>query len=87
MARKKNEPMQTHREAVMKMAGPQFLGAVDKLASQMESENESVSQRAAKELIDLFADAVMKEDDREIVVRIEGMPEIGMPDGPEEAGM
>ena len=85
MAGKKKASMQTHREAVMKMAGPQFRGAVDKLASQMESENESVSQRAAKELIDLFADAVMKEDDREIVVRIEGMPEIGMPDGPEEA--
>jgi len=85
MARKKNEPMQTHREAVLKMAGPQFRGAVDKLASQMESENESVSQRAAKELIDLFADAVMKEEEREIVVRIEGMPELGMPDGPEGA--
>lgn len=85
MARKKNEPMDKHREAVMKMAGPQFRGAVDKLASQMESENESVSQRAAKELIDLFADAVMKEEDREIVVRIEGMPELGMPDGPEGA--
>ena len=87
MAGKKKASMQTHREAVMKMAGPQFRGAVDKLASQMESENESVSQRAAKELIDLFADAVMKEDDHEIVVRIEGMPEIGMPDGPEEAGV
>ena len=85
MARKKNEPMQTHREAVLKMAGPQFRGAVDKLASQMESENESVSQRAAKELIDLFADAVMKEEEREIVVRIEGMPELGMPDEPEGA--
>ena len=40
---------------------------------------------AAKELIDLFADAVMKEDEREIVVRVEGMPEIGMPEGPEGA--
>ena len=82
MAGKKKEPMQTHREAVLKMAGPQFRGAVDKLARQMDSENESVSQRAAKELIDLFADAVMKEDDHEIVVRIEGMPPIGMPEEP-----
>lgn len=85
MGRKRVEPMQNHREAVMKMAGPQFRGAVDKLARQMESENESVSQRAAKELIDLFADAVMKEDEREIVVRVEGMPEIGMPDETGEA--
>ena len=80
MGRKKAEPMQTHRDAVLKMAGPQFRGAVDTLARQMESENESVSQR-----IDLFADAVMKEDEREIVVRVEGMPEIGMPDEAGEA--
>ena len=76
--------MATHREAVLKMAGPNFRGAVDRLVQQMNSENESVSQRAAKELIDLFADAVMNEADREIVVRIEGMPELGMPDPPEE---
>lgn len=81
----KKPTMDTHREAVLKMAGPNFRGAVDKLVRQMESENESVSQRAAKELIDLFADAVMKDSDREIVVRIEGMPELGMPEPPREA--
>ena len=85
--KKPTDPLKKHREDVMKSAGKNFQTAVGKLVDQMESESESVSQRAAKELIDLFADAVLKSDDREVVVRIEGMPEIGMPDGPEEAGM
>ena len=66
-------------------AGPGLVSAVDKLVDQVASENDSVAQRAAKELIDLFADAVMNESDREIVVRIEGMPELGMPEPPREA--
>ena len=74
-----------HRQAVMKKAGPGFVSAVDKLVVVVASENDSVAQRAAKELIDLFVDTVMKEDEREIVVRVEGMPEMGMPDAPEEA--
>ena len=81
---KKKPVSQKHRETVLKKAGPSFVSAVDKLVDQVGSENDSVAQRAAKELIDLFADAVMKEDEREIVVRVEGMPELGMPDAPEE---
>ena len=85
MEKKKQSASRKHREAVLKKAGPSFVSAVDKLVDQVASENDSVAQRAAKELIDLFADAVMKEDDREIVVRVEGMPELGMPDAPEGA--
>lgn len=81
----KAAPYEKHREAVMKKAGPSLVSAVDKLVDQVTSENDSVAQRAAKELIDLFADAVMKADETEIVVRVEGMPELGMPDAPEEA--
>ena len=86
MEKKKPVPKK-HREAVLKKAGPSFVSAVDKLVDQVGSENDAVAQRAAKELIDLFADAVMKEDEREIVVRVEGMPEIGMPEAAEEAKM
>lgn len=85
MEKKKKSAQQKHREAVLKKAGPSFVSAVDRLVDQVASENDSVAQRAAKELIDLFADAVMKEEDREVVVRVEGMPELGMPDAPEEA--
>ena len=66
-------------------AGPSVVSAVNRLAIQVDSENDAVAQRAAKELIDLFARDVMQEEEREIVIRIEGMPEIGMPDAPGEA--
>lgn len=85
MAKKKSAPYERHRKAVMEKAGPGLVSAVDKLVDQVASENDSVAQRAAKELIDLFVDTVMKEDETEIVVRVEGAPEIGMPDPPEEA--
>lgn len=85
MARKKTDPNEKHRSAIIQKAGPGLVSAVDRLMDQVSSENDSVSQRAAKELIDLFADTVMKEEEREIVVRIEGMPKLGMPDAPEEA--
>ena len=85
MEKRKKSAARSHREAVLKKAGPSFVSAVDRLVDQVASENDAVAQRAAKELIDLFADAVMKEDEREIVVRVEGMPEMGMPEAPEEA--
>lgn len=85
--KKPTDPLKKHREDVMKSAGKNFQTAVGKLVDQMESESESVSQRAAKELIDLFADAVLKSDDREVVVRIEGMPAIGMPEEPTQHGI
>ena len=85
MEKKKKPAARKHREAVLKKAGPSFVSAVDKLVDLVASENDSVAQRAAKELINLFADAVMKEDESEIVVRVEGMPELGMPDAPEGA--
>ncbi len=79
-------PRKTHREKVLEKAGPSMLTAVEKLISQINSDNESVSQRAAKELIDLFSDTVMSEEEREIVVRVVDAPETGMPDAPGEAG-
>ncbi len=78
-------PRKTHREKVLQKAGPSMVTAVDTLIKQISSDNESVSQRAAKELIDLFSDTVMREENREIVVRIVDAPSIGMPSAPGEA--
>jgi len=83
--KKKTASQKKHREAVLAKAGPSVVSAVNRLAIQVDSENDAVAQRAAKELIDLFARDVMQEEEREIVIRIEGMPEIGMPDAPGEA--
>ena len=55
------------------------------MSDQVDADNEAVAQRAAKDVIDRFGDVIMQERDREIVVRVIGAPEIGMPDEAEEA--
>lgn len=78
------EGCQTHRDIILEKAGPGFAAAVDTLLRQLEDENATVSHRAAKELVDLFADYVMNGEEREITVRVVGMPPPGMPSPPRE---
>ena len=75
-----------YREAILRTALVSYARAVKKLSDQVDADNDAVAQRAAKDLIDRFGDVIMQERDREIVVRVVGAPEIGMPDEPEEAG-
>ncbi len=75
---------EAYREAILRTALVSYARAIRKLSDQVDAENEAVAQRAAKDLIDRFGDVIMQEQDREIVVRVVGAPEIGMPDPPEE---
>ena len=82
----KNEEIRgAYREAILRTALVSYARAVRKLSDQVDADNEAVAQRAAKDLIDRFGDVIMQERDREIVVRVVGAPEIGMPEEPEEA--
>jgi len=72
-----------YREAILRTAITACAKAVHRLEEQVSGPDESVAQRAAKEMLDRFGDAVLKEDDREIVVRIVNMPELGMPEAAE----
>lgn len=82
----KNEDIRSaYREAILRTALVSYARAIRKLSDQVDADNEAVAQRAAKDLIDRFGDVIMQERDREIVVRVVGAPEIGMPDAPEEA--
>lgn len=76
---------EAYREAILRTALVSYARAVRKLSDQVEADNEAVAQRAAKDLIDRFGDVIMQERDREVVVRVEGAPEMGMPEEPEEA--
>ena len=76
---------EAYREAILRTALVSYARAIRKLSDQVDADNEAVAQRAAKDLIDRFGDVIMQERDREIVVRVVGAPEIGMPDEPEEA--
>ena len=75
---------EAYREAILRTALVSYARAIRKLSDQVDADNEAVAQRAAKDLIDRFGDVIMQERDREIVVRVVGAPEIGMPDPPEE---
>lgn len=76
---------EAYREAILRTALVSYARAVRKLSDQVEADNEAVAQRAAKDLIDRFGDVIMQERDREVVVRVVGAPEVGMPEEPEEA--
>lgn len=73
-----------YREAILRTALVSYARAIKKLSDQVDADNEAVAQRAAKDLIDRFGDVIMQERDREVVVRVIGAPEIGMPEKPQE---
>lgn len=75
---------EAYREAILRTALVSYARAIRKLSDQVDADNEAVAQRAAKDLIDRFGDVIMQEQNREIVVRVVGAPEMGMPDPPEE---
>ena len=72
-----------YREAILRTAITGCAKAVHLLEQQVNGEDGSLAQRAAKEMLDRFGDAVLKEDHREIVVRVVNMPPIGMPEAVE----
>ena len=76
---------EAYREAILRTALVSYARAIRKLSDQVDADNEAVAQRAAKDLIDRFGDVIMQERDREVIVRVVGAPEIGMPEEPEEA--
>ncbi len=80
---KEESAREAYREAILRTALVTYGRALRRLGDQVEAENDTVAQRAAKDVIDRFGDALMKENDREIVVRVVGAPEIGMPEEPE----
>lgn len=75
---------EAYREAILRTALVSYARAVRKLSDQVEADNEAVAQRAAKDLIDRFGDVIMQERDREVVVRVVGAPEMGMPEETDE---
>ena len=75
---------EAYREAILRTALVSYARAIRKLSDQVDADNEAVAQRAAKDLIDRFGDVIMREREREIMVRVVGAPEIGMPEEAEE---
>lgn len=71
--------MALYQEGVLRTKVMSYARAVQSVQRMMGDENPSVAQRAVHEALDQFEDAASQLGGRELVVRVEGGPEIGMP--------
>lgn len=71
--------VECYRAIVNEQVFPAYGRAVNKIAEQINNENPWVAQGAAREVLNRFSAAVMGDENKEVVVRIEGMPELGAP--------
>ena len=78
------EVMEQYRKCVLRREVIGYAKAVERITGQMDDENPTVSLRAAKEALDRFGESAMQLGGREVVVRVEGMPTIGMPGAEDE---
>lgn len=65
---------------VRENAQPKFSHAMNKLFSQVDSRNEWVANKASNDVVNKFWPVFMGQEEQQITVRIEGMPELGVPD-------
>ena len=60
---------------------PSYGRALARIDQQIDDSNPWIAQGAAREVLQRYGPAIMGEDDQTVTVKIEGMPEIGTPDG------
>jgi len=73
-----------YRELVKREAIPRYSRAMSVFDRQLEDENPWVAQGAAREIVNQVKPMVLGEGAQEIVVRVEGAPELGEPDDEED---
>ena len=78
--KKLNGFQECFRAEVRNMGMPIISKAIQRLVRQLDSENEWIVNKAANDLISKYMPHVMGEDSNEVVIRVEGMPEIGIPE-------
>lgn len=77
--------MEWYQEGVLRTKVMSYARAVQSVQRMMGDENPSVAQRAVHEALDQFEDAASQLGGRQVVVRVEGGPVIGMPGQEEDA--
>lgn len=70
-----------YRAIVREIAMPSYGRALARIDKQIDDANPWIAQGAAREVLQRYGPAIMGEDDQTVAVKIEGMPEIGTPDG------
>ena len=69
-----------YRALVKELVMDNFGQAVKKLGLQIDDPNGWLANKAINDYLTRFGPQIMGEDNKEIVVRVEGMPELGTPD-------
>ena len=82
VARWFNEPevQEEYRQRVRGAAFGIYSKAVQVLMEQLDHGNPWVRQGAARELMNRFSDQATGIDSREVLIRVEGAPDIGLPE-------
>ena len=71
--------MEQYRRRILQSQIVNYARAVERIGAMLEDENPTVVQRAAHEALEQFEDAAMRMSGQEMTIKVEGMPEIGMP--------
>lgn len=69
-----------YKETIRAIAMPSYGKALRKMNEQVDHENPFVAQNAARDILTRYNSALFGEDKSDLVIRIEGMPDLGTPD-------
>lgn len=76
----KPEFLEAYRKLEQGMMMPRYSKAMKVFDRQLEDSNPWVAQGAAREIANRFGPQLMGQSETEVVVRVEGMPDLGTPE-------
>ena len=79
--RKHPKYAETWKDEVQRQCMPMMSEAMRKLKKQMRNDDQWLGNKAANDLMTFAKNRVFADEERAVTVHIEGMPEIGSPDG------
>lgn len=74
-----------YQDIVRSAAYPEYGYAMKKIMSQIDDPNGWLAQNAAREVLNRTSPIIFGKEDNSVVVRFEGMPEIGVPETDDES--
>lgn len=70
---------EAYNNCVRRAVAPLVGRAVSRIDKQIDDDNPWIAQGAAREVLSRFGSGIMGEDDKSITIKVEGMPQIGVP--------
>lgn len=73
-----------YRSMIHEIAMPDVARALGKISDQIDDNNPWLANKAANDMLGRFYNDLMGVDENTVTVRVEGMPELGTPDGEDD---